>query len=149
MERCGLLPDTAAARPRAVETGPSTAGAIGQQLPRAAKREQGRSACGGLRVCVRASCCDPRPLCVRPCGHAVKAPPSGREAVGGEGRPRCPTDFGYADLFIQSTLVGLGVVAMIIRIQTSPIRFNPERVKSVWIVDDANPLPGLLPCDDR
>lgn len=79
MERCGLLPDTAAARPRAVEPGPGTAGTIGQRLPRAAKREQGRSACGGLRVCVRASCCDPRALCVRPCGHAVKAPPSGRE----------------------------------------------------------------------
>jgi hypothetical protein len=33
---------------------------------------------------------------------------------------------------------------MNIRIQTSPIHFNPEWVKSVWIVDDANPLPGLL-----
>jgi hypothetical protein len=75
---------------------------------------------------------------------AVKAPPPARqgEAAGWEGR--CPTDFGYAVQFIQSNLVGLGAVAMDVRIHTSLICFNPERVKSVWIVDVPNPLPVFL-----
>jgi hypothetical protein len=50
-------------------------------------------------------------------------------------------DFGYAGLCIQSNPVGLGPVATDIRIQTSTIHFNPKRVKSVYIVDDPNPLP--------
>jgi hypothetical protein len=40
--------------------------------------------------------------------------------------------------------MGFGSVAADIRIQTSSIQFNPKWVKSVWIMDDPNPLPGIL-----
>lgn len=66
--------------------------------------------------------------------------PAGAD-LGGEGI--CPTDFGYAVSSIQSNLVSLDHVGMDIRIQTSTIHLNPKWVKSVYTMDDSNPLPGI------
>jgi hypothetical protein len=40
--------------------------------------------------------------------------------------------------------MGFGSVAADIHIQTSSTQFNPKWVKSVWTMDDPNPLPGIL-----
>jgi hypothetical protein len=64
-------------------------------------------------------------------------------------RVEMPTDFWICRSMYPINPIGLGPMAADIRIQTSCIQFNLKWVKSVYIVDDPNPLLGIYTASSR
>jgi hypothetical protein len=51
--------------------------------------------------------------------------------------------FGYPGGCIQSSPMRLGLVQIDIHVRTTSIQLNPQLVKSIYTLDNPNPLPGL------